>query len=119
MEDIFNAKILCPECNIETERTTLIKKGFQIRSLTCKNCKKTFSHPLDEKRFKDYQKLKNKEFKVKLRMVGNSHTISIPKEIIEFEDRFKQLEKEMDEFIRLSLDEPGKITLFFRKGRLY
>tara|TARA_Y100000310_G_scaffold337225_1_gene423780 strand:- start:374 stop:733 length:360 start_codon:yes stop_codon:yes gene_type:complete len=119
MEDIYNAIVLCPTCKSQTEKTTQIKNGFHIRSLTCKTCKKTYHHPTDLKRYKDYQKLKEKEFTVKLRMVGNSHTISIPREIIQFEERFKKLEKEMDDFIKLSLDEPGKITLFFNRGKLY
>ncbi len=122
MNDIFeSAKVLCPECNTETERTLDLKEGFEFRALTCRTCKKTWHHPLDVKRYTDYQNLRNKEFRVKLRMVGNSHTISIPKEIIDFEDRFRQLEQEVDDMIRLTLDEPGKVSIFFRrvKGKFY
>lgn len=119
MEDIFNAKVLCPTCNTETEKTTDVREGFHIRALTCKKCKNTYHHPIDLKKYEDYQKLKLKEFKVKLRIVGNSHTISIPREIIQFEERFKKLEKEMDDFIKLSLEEPGKINLFFNRRKFY
>ena len=59
--------------------------------------------------------LRNRDFQVKLRMVGNSFSVTIPREIIEFEEKFRQIEKEMDKMIHMSLQEPGKLTLFFKK----
>lgn len=115
MEDLYYNTILCTNCNKKTVKTAVIKDGFKIRALKCPNCNKEWYHPLDMQRYKNFQELKNKEFSVKLRMVGNSFCVSIPKEIIEFEERFALLEKEIDNLIRMSLEEPGKLSLFFSK----
>lgn len=115
MEDLYYNTILCTNCNKKTVKTAVIKDGFKIRTLKCPNCNKEWYHPLDLQRYKNFQELKNKEFSVKLRMVGNSFCVSIPKEIIEFEERFALLEKEIDNLIRMSLEEPGKLSLFFSK----
>ena len=48
-------------------------------------------------------------------MVGNSFSVTIPKEIIDFEENFKDMEQEMDKIMRLTLDEPGKLSLYFRR----
>ena len=64
--------------------------------------------------YENFQKLKNKEFKVKLRLVGNSYTVSIPREIIEFEE---EMRREIDDVIRISLDGPERLSLFF-SGKL-
>ncbi len=117
MEDIFQAKILCNECNSETEKTVIIKDGFKLRSITCKGCKKTWPHPSDLKQYNKFKDIKNKNYKVKLRLVGNSYTVSIPKEIIQFEEKFKNIEQDLDKMINLNLEKPGKITLFF--SRIY
>ncbi len=93
-----------------------IKDGFKIRTLECPECKKQWYHPLDLQRYKNFRTLRDKEFRVKLRMVGNSFCVSIPKEIIEFEEKFARLEKEIDNLIRMSLEEPGKLSLFFQRG---
>ena len=57
-------------------------------------------------------RIKEKEFRVKLRMVGNSYTISIPKEIINFQE---EMQEEMEESIRMCLEEPEKLSIFFSK----
>ena len=59
--------------------------------------------------------LRKRHFDVKLRMVGNSFSVTIPREIIDFEEKFIQIEKEMDKMMRLSLEEPGKVSIYFRK----
>lgn len=118
MEDIFNTTILCDKCNIKTKKITIIKDGFKIRALECPKCKKKWFHPLDYRNYKDFINLTKRDFQVKLRMVGNSFSVTIPKEIIEFEEKFKQLEKEMDKMIHMSLTEPGKLMLFFKKGEI-
>jgi hypothetical protein len=50
-------------------------------------------------------------------MVGNSFSVTIPREIIAFEEKFLQMEKEMDQMMRLCLDRPGRLSLEFRKLR--
>ena len=43
-------------------------------------------------------------------MVGNSHAISIPKEIVNF---IKQQEREMDTMVRLCLEDMERLSLRF------
>jgi len=112
MTDLFNTTILCEDCNRKTSKGELLKDGFRLRYWNCENCNKKWFHPLDKQNYEDFQKLKQKEFHVKLRMVGNSYTVSIPREIIDFEEEF---DREMNKLINLSLDEPGKISIFLRK----
>ena len=64
------------------------------------------------KAYERYLQLKKKDFQVKLRSVGNSWVISIPKEIIRF-----QQDKTKTQIVKLNLDEPGKITLKFARIR--
>jgi len=59
--------------------------------------------------------LRKRHFDVKLRLGGNSFSVTIPREIIDFEEKFIQIEKEMDKMMRLSLEEPGKVSIYFRK----
>ena len=113
MEDIFNATILCTSCNQPTERLLRQQEGFELRTAVCKRCKKEFYHPLDAQRFKEFQELKRKEFTVKLRMVGNSHCISIPREML----LFQELEQQLDQLVKLSMGDPDHIIITFKKTR--
>jgi len=110
MEDIFNNTILCNQCQEKTTDLSVFKEGFRLRAKKCPNCNKIIYHPLDLEEYNNFDKLKHKQFQVKLRMVGNSYTVSIPKEIIDFHE---ELNKEIDQLIKLSLEEPGKLSLFF------
>ena len=110
MEDIFNNTILCNNCQEKTTDLAVFKEGFRLRAKKCPNCNKITYHPVDLAEYNNFNILKHKEFQVKLRMVGNSYTVSIPKEIIEFHE---ELNKEIDKLIKLSLEEPGKLSLFF------
>ena len=115
MTDLFNTKILCNICNKETTKSEILKDGFRIRTATCPNCNKQFFHPLDLEEYKNFKKLKDKQFSVKLRLVGNSYAVSIPKEIINFIEFENQLEKEFNSMVQLCLEEPEKLSLFFRR----
>jgi NAD-dependent SIR2 family protein deacetylase len=115
MKDIFDAEVLCPGCKTRTKKKTGIKEGYRLRFFECPKCSQKIYHPLDIKQYEEFNRLKQREFQVKLRMVGNSFSVTIPKEIIEFEEKFKQMEEEMDRVMRLTLEEPGKINLHFRK----
>ncbi len=112
MADIFDNPILCKECNVKTRKTYTDKDGFTIRTLECPKCGKQWPHPLDLQDYENFNKIKNKQFQVKLRMVGNSYTVSIPREIIDFEE---EISKEITKMIHMSLEEPEKLTLFFSK----
>ena len=115
MKDIFDAEVLCNKCNVKTKKGTSIRDGFKIRFFECPKCHQRWIHPADKKEYDELKDLQKRKFDVKLRMVGNSFSVTIPREIIDFEEKFAQLEKEMDRMIRLSLDEPGKLSLRFRK----
>ena len=56
--------------------------------------------------------LKNKEFNVKMRLVGNSYAVSIPKEIVSF---MRAQEKVMDDMVKLCFEEMGRLSLNFDK----
>ncbi len=109
MEDIFDTIIVCKKCNRQTEKGFITKGGFKLRSWKCPKCHKVWIHPSDLREYEEFQRIKNKEFRVKLRMVGNSYTVSIPREIIEFGDIGR------DEIVRVCLEQPKRVTLFFSR----
>ncbi len=115
MKDIFQANIQCDKCNVKSDKKVLIKDGFKLRFFECPKCKEKIYHPLDLKEYQEFKALRKRHFDVKLRMVGNSFSVTIPREIIEFEEKFAQMEKEMNNMMRLSLEEPGKLSIRFRK----
>ena len=115
MKDMFDADIVCNQCNIKTNKGCQVRDGFKIRFSECPKCKEKFYHPADIREYQEFKTLKRRHFNVKLRMVGNSFSVTIPREIIDFEEKFAQMEKEMNQMLRLSLDEPGKLSLRFRK----
>lgn len=112
MADIFETTILCEDCNKKTTKHELFRDGFRIRTWECPSCGRTWHHPGDKQAYDDFQRLKEKQFQVKLRMVGNSYAVSIPREIIEFEEEFN---RELNDLISLNMEEPGKISLFLHK----
>src|SRR3989344_3454562 len=112
MADIYNTTILCEDCNRKTIKSYIIKEGYKIRTWECTICAKRWFHPLDLQEYNNFEKLKQKEFRVKLRFVGNSYIVSIPREIIDFQE---ELRKEMDKILYISLEEPEKLSIFFTK----
>jgi hypothetical protein len=110
MTDIFQNTILCANCNVKMNRVQINKNGFVLRSVICPKCGERIIHPSDEQEYKDFTELKKKEFNVKMRFVGNSYAVSIPKEIVTF---MHDQEKIMNEMVRLSLEEFGRISLCF------
>jgi len=113
MRDLFDAEIRCDQCNVKNNKNSILKEGFRVRYSECPNCKEKWYHPSDIKDYGEFRKLKQREFHVKLRMVGNSFSVTIPKEIIEFEEQFNRMEKEMDKIMKLCLDKPGRLSLQF------
>ncbi len=110
MKDIFDATILCDQCDRKTTKKINIKDGFQLRSWVCEHCKNEWVHPGDLQEYRNFKQLHNKTFQVKLRYVGNSYAVSIPREIIEFEE---DMQKEFGKVLRMMLEEPGKLSIFF------
>ncbi|MFH1823550.1 MAG: hypothetical protein ABH817_02455 [archaeon] len=113
MEELFNQKIICSECKREMIKIAILKNGFKIRTLQCPKCKKNIYHPADIEEYKKFLILRKRPFSVKLRIVGNSYAVSIPKEIISF---IHEQEKVHNEMIKMYMDEFGKLSLIFKKN---
>lgn len=115
--ELFDEIVLCKDCGKKMKKGFVVKNGFKIRVLECPKCKKRIYHPADLEAYKRFINLKERTFNVKLRIVGNSYAISIPKELITFhEEMFKEVKKEierMKKIVKLCLEEPGKIALIF------
>lgn len=92
------------------QKVTLIKDGFTLRAVKCPDCNNIIIHPQDEGEYNQFISLKNKTFKVKMRMVGNSYAVSIPKEIVEF---MHEQEKMMNDMVNLCFEESKKLRLMF------
>lgn len=113
MPDIYENTILCNKCNEKLEKAYTVRNGFKLRSWYCPNCKEQTVHPQDEELHKRFIELQRREFEVKLRQVGNSWAVSIPKEIIKFQDVTET------KIIKMNMDEPGKLSIFFSRIRKY
>lgn len=127
MADLFDEIIVCNGCGKKMNKVVLIKNGFQIRAFQCDKCKKRIYHPGDIEEYKRFMQLKQRPFAVKLRMVGNSYTVSIPREIVDFmqESEREQREREgarqahqrfmrmQNEMVKVFFEEFGKISLMF------
>ena len=111
MSDIFDNTILCKNCNKKMSPAQINKNGFMLRAVKCEKCKNQIIHPEDLKEYTDFQNLKKKNFKVKLRYIGNSYAVSIPREIIDF---MNEQEKQMDEMVNLCMEDPGRVSLNFK-----
>ena len=113
MTDIFDATILCKKCNIKMKPIIVNKNGLELRAIQCAKCGDQIIHPADLNGMEHFNDLKDKKFNVKLRMVGNSHAISIPKEIIDFmNDRQKEMHRQMQD-VRLMFDDFDTLKLSF------
>ena len=108
--DIFDNKILCKDCDTEMKSISMTKNGFLLRFIVCDKCGNRIMHPKDEKEYKDFMNIRKKEFNVKMRFVGNSYSISIPKEIVNF---IKEHEKIVDDMVRLCFEEFNRLSLEF------
>jgi len=112
MADIFDNPILCKNCNSRMSKTTLEKNGFLMRAVACDKCGNKILHPNDEQEYSKFTNLRHKEFRVKMRIVGNSYTVSIPKEIASF---MREQEKMMDDMVRLCFEDFGRLSLNFNE----
>jgi len=110
MVDLFANTILCKDCDVKMVREDVLKSGFRMRSLKCPDCENRILHPDDVKEFDNFSNLKKKNFRVKLRFVGNSYAVSIPREIIDFMNEQDKVAKEM---VDLCFEEFGRISLNF------
>ncbi len=91
-----------------------MKNRFIFRVMVCPKCSDKIIHPVDEQEYNKFISLKNKEFKVKMRLVGNSYAVSIPKEIVSF---MREQEKMMDEMVKLCFEDMDRLSLSFNEIR--
>ena len=106
------------------------KEGFRMRALKCPSCSNIILHPNDLEEFKKFKQLRGRQFHVKLRLVGNSYTVSIPREIVNFmkeeetENRPENIHKKiqehmakqmqaMEQMVTLAMEEANKVGLMF------
>lgn len=108
--DIYDNQILCKKCKKKMKKVIITKDGYELRAWKCPKCNIIQLHPLDEARFINFKRLQQRNFEVKLRMIGNSFCVSIPKEVIQFQ---QQAQKRMNNMIRMSLEGPEKLSLYF------
>ena len=108
--DIFDNQILCKKCNVKMQPLQVLKNGFVLRAVGCPKCQNKIIHPVDEAEYNKFMNLKHKEFRVKMRLVGNSYAVSIPKEIVSF---MQQQEKIMNDMVRLCFDQANRLSLNF------
>lgn len=111
--DIFDNPILCNKCNSRMKKVGIEKNGFIFRAMVCPKCNEKIIHPVDEYEYNRFINLKNKEFRVKMRLVGNSYAVSIPKEILSFMNEQKRM---ADDMVRLCFEEMGKLSLNFNEN---
>ena len=112
MTDLFDNKILCKKCDRQMVKSEFTKNGFVFRAMICPKCDNKIIHPVDIQEYDKFKNLKNKEFRVKMRLVGNSYAVSIPKEIVLLMNAQK---KAMDEMVRLCFEDFGRVSLNFNK----
>lgn len=113
MTDIFDNKILCKDCNKEMQKANVVRNGFLMRAMICEKCGEKAYHPVDLEEYNKFINLKNKTFRVKLRVVGNSYTVSIPKEIVSFMQEQEKAFNDFDKMVDMCFNEMGKLTLDF------
>ncbi len=112
MADIFDNTILCNKCNTKMKKAKFVKRNFLFRAMVCPKCEEKIIHPVDEQEYNRFKDLKNKEFRVKMRLVGNSYAVSIPKEIVSF---MNEQEKAMSEMVKLCFEDMGRLSLDFNR----
>lgn len=115
MTDIFDTTILCKNCHTRMKPGVVHREGFELRAVKCEKCADVIIHPADLNGVQNFKSLKDKNFHVKLRMVGNSHAISIPKEIVDFiNERHKSMRKQMDDMVKLCFEDFDTLKIMFR-----
>ncbi len=114
-KDIFDNTILCNKCGKKMQRAQMIKNGFVLRAMSCPDakCGEKIIHPVDEQEYNKFINLKSKEFNVKMRLVGNSYAVSIPKEIVSF---MREQEKMVNDMVKLCFEDIGRVSLRFSEN---
>jgi hypothetical protein len=99
------------------EKQEIHRDGVVVRAVVCPNCSDKIIHPQDLNALQHFHNLRDKTFVVKLRMVGNSHAISIPKEIVDFMNehqmKMNNMQKRMDEMVKLCFEDFDTLKVRF------
>ena len=132
MTDIFDHDVLCNKCGKKMKKMVVERSGFKMRAMECPECGGRIYHPSDMEEFNKYSQLQKQNFQVKLRRVGNSYTVSIPKELIDFFDEAAEspfegmhkkmnedMDKMMNQMVTLALQHANQLSLSFGKGGNY
>jgi len=114
--DLFDNVVFCKTCNKRMSRVDVIKDNFKIRTLQCPECKKYIYHPSDIAEYDKFNNLKQRSFHVKLRLVGNSYAVSIPREIIDFQNELNDARKIHEKIVTVAMEEFNKIALCFNQN---
>ncbi len=72
-------KIPC-SCGSFAVKGTLTYKKYSVRGWVCKKCGEKYIHPQDSMKISVFEKLKKKNFAIKVGTLGSSFVIRIPKE---------------------------------------
>ena len=92
------------------DNSIISRNGFNIRVKKCSSCGNVVVHPGDKAEYENFMRLKKKEYEVKMRMVGNSYAVSIPREIVDF---MKEQENMINNMVKLSFSDFGRLNLMF------
>lgn len=74
------------ECGAMASKRTIKYKDYEVRGWVCEKCKKEYIHPEDSLKISKLEALKKEHVKVKIRTVGQSLVITLPKEVAEVYD---------------------------------
>jgi hypothetical protein len=120
--DLFEHTVLCNKCSKKMKQIVVERSGFKMRALECHECGQRAYHPADIEEFNKFNQLKNQNFKVKLRLVGNSYAVSIPREIVDFfreaeeGNEMQNIHEKMERMVTLALEQANKLSLSFSEG---
>ncbi len=81
--DINRLEEIPCECGGKASRSTVKYKDYEVRGWVCKKCKKEYINPEDSLKISKMEALKKSGVKVKIRNVGQSLVITLPKELAE------------------------------------
>jgi|SRR3989344_924179 len=113
MNDVFDNQILCKNCKMVMRPEQIERNGFILRTVKCSKCESVIVHPVDKQEYETFLNLKKKNFSVKMRMVGNSYAVSIPREIVDF---MHEQEKMINDMVSLCFEDAGSLNLRFDAG---